>query len=70
MSSPGFGTDTSPDNMQTVPMNPDQIEGSTLFAAESINEIVDIPDDDEDSGPTKASGLQPSLLENILCKNN
>jgi hypothetical protein len=56
--------------MQTVPMDPDQIEGSTLFAAESIHEIVDIPDDDEDSGPTKASGLQPSLLENILCKNN
>lgn len=64
--SPGFGTaGTLPDNMQTVPMNPDQMEESALFAVESIGGVVDLVDDD-DSGPaepTQASRIQFSLLK-------
>jgi hypothetical protein len=45
-----LGTATSPDNLQTVPMDVDQLENSTMFAASSINGVVAINDSDSDVG--------------------
>ena len=66
MSIPGFGTRTSPDNLQTLPMNPSEIEGTSMFAAERIDGIVAIPDDDEDSMGIKVNGIQPELWKTTL----
>ena len=45
-----LGTATSPDNLHTVPMDVDQLENSTMFAASSINGVVAINDSDSDVG--------------------
>ena len=45
-----LGTATSPDNLQTVPMDVDQLENSAMFAASSINGVVAINDSDSDVG--------------------
>ena len=45
-----LGTATSPDNLQTVPMDVDQLENSSMFAASSINGVVAINDSDSDVG--------------------
>lgn len=44
------GPATSPDNLQTVPMDVDQVETSSLFAASSIHGVVAIDDSGSDVG--------------------
>ena len=44
------GPATSPDNFQTVPMDVDQLEKSSLFAASSIQGVVAVDDSDSDVG--------------------
>ena len=37
----------SPDNLQTVPMDPDQLESTSLFAVSSIEGVLEIPDESD-----------------------